>query len=69
MAFEMNFAGNYIYIYISWEKEHNSYEKSTRPRKDAEMIGVKIHVETVQMICLPEAFRLSPSSEVFYFKK
>ena len=33
----------------------------------------KIYIEskslTVQMVCLPEAFRLSPSSEVFYFKK
>ena len=37
------------------------------------MIGVKLHVEslslTVQMTCLTEAFWLSPSSEVFYFKK
>ena len=67
----------YIYIYVSWEKEHKHLTKtlfdSTGSRKDAAVIGFKRYVEslslTVQIICLPKAFRLSPSSEVFYFKK
>ena len=31
-------------------------------------LGILLPQE-MQIICLPEAFRLSPSSEVFYFKK
>ena len=59
-----NTKSEYI-IYISWEREHHIFLLALNPQR---MLYVESLSSTVQN-CLPEAFRLSPSSEFFYLKK